>query len=132
MPNYFQKIKKILTISTYNYIHNKTECGDVIVADEEQRGQNKGHLTDAFTSVTEILNKEIAAMTGEVNLDNPGVLAGGVRSVLGVTSTKMEIIKEKKRSKDFFDLILYQFHSEGHCAFKCNYCHPSGAHGGSS
>lgn len=71
---------------------------------------NRAGLTDTFKSVaeTEIHNKEVAALMGEVDEDHPDILPGGLMSRLGLTEAKMFYTKEKKRDKDFWDWLLQE------------------------
>lgn len=69
---------------------------------EEEKPKDIG-LTSMFKSVseTEVQNKEIAALMGEVNEESPNTLPGGLISKLGITDAKLVQAKSKKRYKDF-------------------------------
>ncbi|MCB0518521.1 MAG: hypothetical protein H6577_10085 [Lewinellaceae bacterium] len=68
---------------------------------------NREGLTDTFKSVaeTEIQNKEVAALMGQVDEDHPDILPGGLLSRLGLTDSKLFYSKEKKRNQDFRDWL---------------------------
>ena len=80
---------------------------DVTVSGEQDK-ESKQFLSETFKSAaaTDAHNKEVAALMGEIDPDNPEILPGGVRSVLGLTDAKIEQIKKKKRNRDFFEFLF--------------------------
>lgn len=74
----------------------------------ESDKESKQFLSETFKSAagTDAHNKEVAALMGEIDPDNPETLPGGVRSVLGLTDAKVEQIKKKKRGRDFFEFLF--------------------------
>lgn len=51
---------------------------------------------------------EIAALMGNLHSDNPDILANGIRSKIGYTSTKAEYIRKEKGEDWLFDFILWE------------------------
>ncbi len=75
---------------------------------EIHKDLNQELLREMFNSVakSEIHNKEVAALMGEVNEANPEILPGGIRSEYGFTLTKVSRSKKKKKDQALIDLIL--------------------------
>ena len=75
-----------------------------------ESGNKKAHrqIKKIFNTIaaTDIQNKEVAALMGQVDEENPNVLPGGLISKLGLTDAKLAHIKAKKRDKDFMDWLL--------------------------
>lgn len=74
----------------------------------KDRKSDKGsEIVKAFNlaAATDVFKKEVAALMGDVNEDNPDVLPGGQRSIYGFTEAKVSQ-SQKKKDHALIDLIL--------------------------